>query len=48
MELDKDESTTIINLFDDNQFYVADPSPDLIGEIAAQIAPLWTSHDSML
>jgi hypothetical protein len=34
-------SQVVVNLFDDNQFYVADSAPDAIGEIARQISPLW-------
>jgi hypothetical protein len=32
---------TVVNLFNDNQFYVADPTPESIGEVATRISPLW-------
>jgi hypothetical protein len=39
--LGRGDSHIVVNLFDDNQFYVADPQPTDIGEVAARISPLW-------
>lgn len=39
--LDHGDSHIVVNLFEDNQFYVADTSPEVIGEVARRIAPLW-------
>jgi hypothetical protein len=35
------DSQVVVNLFEDNQFYVADSSPEVIGEIARRVGPLW-------
>jgi hypothetical protein len=39
--LDHTYPPTVVNLFEDNQFYVADPTPESIGEVATRISPLW-------
>jgi hypothetical protein len=39
--LDRGDSHFVVNLFEDNQFYVADPQVETIAEVATAIAPLW-------
>jgi hypothetical protein len=35
------DAQVVVNLFEDNQFYVADSSPQVIGEIARRVGSLW-------
>ena len=46
--LNRNGEATVVNLFDDDQFYVANSGVDLIGEVAAQIAPLWSYDANVL
>ena len=47
--LDRGDSHFVVNLFEDNQFYVADPQVETIAEVATAIAPLWeVSYAEML